>query len=147
LFYKLQKDNSGGSRKLVVFSDSREDAAQISNGVERNHYSDLLREAVAEEIRILSLGEPELLSDLEAKRPPSTKASRDFFGGYPALTKRLIDDLETVSNPPPTNPQYKKVFDDALERVEEIRRRGRERLSQLKVFCLLVQICLIVGRL
>lgn len=31
-------------RKLIVFSDSREDAAQISNGIERNHFTDLLRE-------------------------------------------------------------------------------------------------------
>lgn len=32
--------------KLVSFSDSREDAATVSNGIERNHYSDLLRECL-----------------------------------------------------------------------------------------------------
>ena len=37
LFYILPKTD----RKLVVFSDSREDAAAISNGIERNHYNDL----------------------------------------------------------------------------------------------------------
>ncbi|MCB0851662.1 MAG: hypothetical protein KDD63_05550, partial [Bacteroidetes bacterium] len=37
-------------RKLVVFSDSREDAAQISNGIERNHFSDLLRELLVKEL-------------------------------------------------------------------------------------------------
>lgn len=32
--------------KLVSFSDSREDAATVSNGIERNHYIDLVREAL-----------------------------------------------------------------------------------------------------
>src|SRR5205807_4061642 len=40
LFYKLSGPQVK-KQKLVVFSDSREDAAQIANGVERNHYSDL----------------------------------------------------------------------------------------------------------
>lgn len=42
LMYQLPDDES--KRKLVVFSDSREDAAQISDGIEKNHYTDLLRE-------------------------------------------------------------------------------------------------------
>ena len=37
-------------RKLVVFSDSREDAAQISNGIEREHFIDLLREVLIQEL-------------------------------------------------------------------------------------------------
>lgn len=32
--------------KLVSFSDSREDAATVSNGIERNHYSDIIRECL-----------------------------------------------------------------------------------------------------
>ena len=42
LFYQLP--STDGAPKLVVFSDSREDAARISNDVERYHYSDLVRE-------------------------------------------------------------------------------------------------------
>ena len=42
MFYFLPDD----SRKLVVFSDSRQDAAELANGIERSHYSDLLREAM-----------------------------------------------------------------------------------------------------
>ena len=41
MFYQLPDDD--GKRKIVTFSDSREDAATIANGIERNHYSDLLR--------------------------------------------------------------------------------------------------------
>lgn len=48
LFYQLPTDED--KRKLVVFSDSREDAAQIANGIERNHFSDLLRETLIQEL-------------------------------------------------------------------------------------------------
>jgi DEAD/DEAH box helicase domain-containing protein len=33
-----------------VFSDSREDAAQIANGIERNHFTDLMREILVNEL-------------------------------------------------------------------------------------------------
>lgn len=46
LFYQLPETKSG--RKLVSFSDSREDAAGVANGIERNHYEDVLRDIVIE---------------------------------------------------------------------------------------------------
>lgn len=42
LFHQLPRSG----RKLVTFSDSREDAAALANGVERHHYTDLVRELV-----------------------------------------------------------------------------------------------------
>lgn len=42
LMYQLPDEKD--KRKLVVFSDSREDAAQVANGIERNHFTDLQRE-------------------------------------------------------------------------------------------------------
>lgn len=48
LMYQLP--NNEAERKLVVFSDSREDAAQIANGIERNHFSDLMREILVNEL-------------------------------------------------------------------------------------------------
>lgn len=55
---------AGETRKLVVFSDSREDAAGISNGIERNHYSDLVREAIFDEVTREALGNAALLQDV-----------------------------------------------------------------------------------
>ena len=49
LVYQLP--DSAKHRKLVVFSDSREDAAQIANGIERNHFTDLLREILLRELQ------------------------------------------------------------------------------------------------
>ncbi|HMN16790.1 MAG TPA: DEAD/DEAH box helicase [Ignavibacteriaceae bacterium] len=48
LMYQLP--NNEAERKLVVFSDSREDAAQIANGIERNHFTDLMREILVNEL-------------------------------------------------------------------------------------------------
>jgi DEAD/DEAH box helicase domain-containing protein len=48
LMYQLPE--IGNERKLVVFSDSREDAAQIANGIERNHFTDLMREILVSEL-------------------------------------------------------------------------------------------------
>ena len=48
LMYQLPSNEA--ERKLVVFSDSREDAAQIANGIERNHFSDLMREVLVKEL-------------------------------------------------------------------------------------------------
>lgn len=48
LMYQLPSNED--ERKLVVFSDSREDAAQIANGIERNHFTDLMREILVKEL-------------------------------------------------------------------------------------------------
>lgn len=48
LMYQLPSNEA--ERKLVVFSDSREDAAQVANGIERNHFSDLMREILVNEL-------------------------------------------------------------------------------------------------
>ena len=48
LMYQLPSNED--ERKLVVFSDSREDAAQVANGIERGHFSDLMREILVNEL-------------------------------------------------------------------------------------------------
>ena len=38
------------ARRLVLFSDSRQDAAKLSAGLEKRHYQDLLREVMVREL-------------------------------------------------------------------------------------------------
>lgn len=45
LFREMQVDDPR-SRKLVIFSDSRQDAAKLAAGVERDHYRDMVRYAL-----------------------------------------------------------------------------------------------------
>ncbi|THF70982.1 DEAD/DEAH box helicase [Deinococcus sp. Arct2-2] len=43
--------SDGGARKLVVFSDSRQDAARLAAGLERDHYRDLVRVVLLDALR------------------------------------------------------------------------------------------------
>ncbi len=60
----LRQMPSESARKLVVFSDSRQDAAKLSAGLEENHYRDLLRQLAAG-ISLSSGREIELYARLE----------------------------------------------------------------------------------
>lgn len=87
LFDCLPEDN----RKTVVFSDSREDAAGISNGIERSHFDDVIRSLVFKQISEL----PKLLTD--------TKIQKQYKAEYEKL-KPLEETLEAykaISNPTP----------------------------------------------
>ena len=75
LFYKLDPKN----RKLIVFSDSREEAAQTSNGIERNHYQDVIREILHNELRLVVEGQPALLSDIEKNySKPKSQFAKEY---------------------------------------------------------------------
>ncbi len=72
MFYLLPED----SKKLVVFSDSRQDAAELANGIERSHYTDLVREAMYEELRQAAVIEPP--SELMEMASIDIKAAADL---------------------------------------------------------------------
>jgi len=82
----------GGSRKLVTFSDSRQDAARLSAGLEKSHYMDTVRQLVIEAVdgRIVTREELELAGDRAAGRDQSERAT--------AARQRLRDlDLERAT--------------------------------------------------
>lgn len=110
LMYQLpQKDEE---RKLVVFSDSREDAAQIANGIERNHFTDLMREILVNELHSNLILRYQILNafdnnDEDAKIRHSNEHQHTF------------DEINTLiyhSNSP--NKQEKE---NALRKLNEIR--------------------------
>ncbi len=137
LFYQLP-DNAE-SRKLVVFSDSREDAASIANGIERSHYDDLVRETIFDELRLLALGQFHLLEDLEQYNQPThpdsilfaqrnsesvTELQKNIRNATRALPEDLDpEDLETL----------RQKRDQAQEKLDEIRQRGKTRIVPLRV--------------
>ena len=134
LFYFLPE----ASRKLVIFSDSREEAASLSNGIERSHYLDLVREAMYDELSQAVLGEPSLLEDLGSIGQPASPASRRFAESMPDAVDRLralIDDASmTVEDP---NARRRAILtaahDAAAAQLGEIRRRGAERTVPLRI--------------
>lgn len=98
LFYFLPREG----RKLVVFSDSREEAASLSNGIERSHYRDLVREAMYDELNKRAIGLPQLLEDLNMAMGPSTPAARRFTDEHPEAVDELRRILRAATAPIPS---------------------------------------------
>ena len=107
ILYQLDEDN----RKLIVFSDSREEAARTSNGIEREHYKDLVRELIYDELYLFARGRPNLLADIKfgqnlnewgkryEKQHPNDKTKIEkmlehirYCEGKNDLTKEMIND-------------------------------------------------------
>lgn len=132
LFYLLLEDER--DPKLVVFSDSREDAASISNGIERSHYNDLVREAMYDELSKVALGEASLLEDIERYGQAVQPVAVQLADEKREIANELRTALATaVTEIPGGLPQ---VFQETLEqtrnaargRLEQIRQRGVTRI-------------------
>jgi DEAD/DEAH box helicase domain-containing protein len=136
LFYSLPE---GDARKIVVFSDSREDAAAIANGMERTHYLDLVREAMYDELSTAAMGEGALLDDLGRQGAPAQPAAQRFATRWPAATarlRRLIADA-TREIPGGLDEDLRSELASRRERAtaetEQIRDRAGRRLIALRV--------------
>jgi DEAD/DEAH box helicase domain-containing protein len=129
LFYILPDTD----RKLVVFSDSREDAAAISNGIERNHYNDLVREAMYDELMKVALGEGTLLEDIEAHGHAVRDVARNFAELNPEAEVHLREALEQAAQdisgvPTAFRTIAEQVRAAAISRLSAIRQRKESRI-------------------
>lgn len=133
LFYLLSHDGDATrqeSGKLVVFSDSREDAASIANGIERTHYLDMVREATYDEIHRLVYGADAFISDLERNGAPQSVIAQQFVQSYPAEALVLRGAVETLQEPLPTSlpPRQLATIQAAYAEAEKSIRQARERM-------------------
>jgi len=110
MMYQLPSNEA--ERKLVVFSDSREDAAQIANGIERNHFSDLMREVLVNELHSNLILRFKILSAFDN----NNEEEKEKFSND---NRTIFDEINTLvyhSNSP--NRQDKE---NALRQLREIR--------------------------
>jgi hypothetical protein len=132
LFYQLPDTEE--SRKLVVFSDSREDAASISNGIERSHYDDLVREAIFDELGQLAVGELRLLEDLQQYGQPTSPEAIQFAQRNPNAVNQIQERLQLVNYPTAGLPQaFQALRDQAQAALNEIEQRGNTRTVPIRV--------------
>ena len=128
LFYLIPGE-SVGERKLVLFSDSREEAASLANGVERSHYLDLLREALYDELAIFALGEPMLLADIENPDESASSQAERFAKTHPEAPERLRELLQTATTAVP-----EEVRDTGMRAVlEDRQQRARSELDEVRI--------------
>lgn len=92
-------DDGEQARRLVLFSDSRQDAAKLSAGLEKRHYQDLVRELIVEQLESGSADDVELVTQflgsdrspeavsanqrLREDNAPLYNAMRDAYDGLP----------------------------------------------------------------
>jgi Lhr-like helicase len=126
LFYQLPVSG----RKLVVFSDSREDAAQIANGVERNHYSDLVREMVYDQLLMEVEGEPGLLKDIEDGNTGNyNRKAQEYIRRYPGSVERLTRMVQVASANEQSLPDaFREQVLKAREEIEKIKQLSQSRI-------------------
>ncbi len=91
LFRKLPQNN----RKIVVFTDSRQDAAKLSAGIELEHYRDLVRKFLIEGFGTLGINLRAFLKGLD---DPSnmTEADDDRYEAFKTRNREDSDLLEKV---------------------------------------------------
>ncbi|MGB5968510.1 MAG: helicase-related protein, partial [Spirulinaceae cyanobacterium] len=137
LFYQLPENEE--SRKLVVFSDSRENAASLSNGMERTHYSDLIREAIFYELEQLAIGQPCLLEDIQKYGKATTAKAAEFARLYPDISGKIAKHLKRISRPLPEGLDPEDL-EDLRERkessqafIKNIEKIGETHIVPLKV--------------
>ena len=87
MFYFLPE----GSRKLVSFSDSRQDAAELANGIERSHYTDLVREAMYEELWTAAMTPPP--PELESR----ANMDIDAMGNLPEEARAVLQQSKVAA--------------------------------------------------
>jgi Lhr-like helicase len=115
----LQLPDSMSERKLVVFSDSREDAAQIANGIERNHFSDLLREILVDELHKKVLTKHNILEAIDTG--DAIHIDRFRTESNPAFLE--IEGLVELSKLQGSNPIIVEQRTKATHQIWQIRNR------------------------
>jgi ATP-dependent helicase YprA (DUF1998 family) len=115
LMYQLP--NNDAERKLVVFSDSREDAAQIANGIERNHFTDLMREILVNELHTNLMLRFQIVNAFDSRDTAKKAELRQ-------QSETIYDEIEYLvenSNYTGTNANRLKEKQDAIVKLNEFR--------------------------
>ena len=131
LFYCLPQ---GDQRKLVVFSDSREDAASISNGIERLHYRDLVREMMYDQLNA-SLSEARFVEDIDNHGDAFSSVAVQFAAANPdraAALKDLFAKTQTAI-PAGLSDIWKKVIEAERSEAEALLNQLRARASERSI--------------
>ena len=95
------------NRKLVVFSDSRQDAAKLSAGMRQAHHLDAVRQALIEALAIAGRGASAFFRQAQGQSlgPDDQAAANDYFQTAPQDASILSMGAGTAANAPcPSRP-------------------------------------------
>src|SRR5439155_12714674 len=122
-------------RKLVVFSDSRQDAAKLSAGMRFAHYRDALRQALASALNNQGAGALAFIAQLNGQQlnPEQQSLANGFTAAYPseAATLSMARQTATSNMPSPAFPSL--TCQQAAQRIQLRAAQGPHQVSQLAV--------------
>ena len=133
LFYQLDQEN----KKLIVFSDSREEAARTSNGIERSHYQDLIREMIYNELKLTAEGQPAMLLDIEkGHNEPTNEMAKKYDNTHPGSFDRLKDNIKDIKNceqlPDPSE-KMKQEAKQYQQKIKDIKSMEETKIVPIKI--------------
>ena len=132
LMYQLPDKEK--ERKLVVFSDSREDAAQVANGIERNHFTDVLRELLIKELNIRLILRNDILHAFETH---NESVINEFRNTDNPVTREVFDDVEEIF----TDAKYAGSNQNMLSRKSKAQKKIAEiKTKVIKVYDLVDEV-------
>ncbi|MEW8280571.1 MAG: DEAD/DEAH box helicase [Candidatus Thiodiazotropha sp.] len=98
----------GSNRKLVVFSDSRQDSAKLSAGMRVAHYRDAVRQALTDSLSLMGRGAIAFhrQANNQSLTPEETALAAVFQTSHPgdAMTIMMSVNQATANNPWQTDP-------------------------------------------
>lgn len=114
----------GSSRKVVVFSDSRQDAAKLSAGMRRFHYQDALRQSLASAIATAGRGAGALANQISGQSltPESQRLAEEFQATHPAEASVLMAAAIPFMANQPARASFPNLTN--LQAAQQIRLRG-----------------------
>lgn len=108
LLRNIAPGTASQSRKLVVFSDSRQDAAKLSAGMRFSHYRDALRQAITTAIAVQGAGAQAFSSQVGGQSLPQEQQAlaAAFSGTHPgeAASLSMAANAATAQLPSPSHP-------------------------------------------
>ncbi|MCU1336685.1 MAG: box helicase [Bryobacterales bacterium] len=133
LLREVGSENPGG-RKLVVFSDSRQDAAKLSAGMRFAHYRDSVRQALAAALVHQGAGVLAFIKQLggQTLTPEEQTAANAFEADYPAEMGTLSMAQGAMANrPSPAFPPL--TYQRAAQQIQLRAVQGPHPISQLAI--------------
>jgi DEAD/DEAH box helicase domain-containing protein len=117
MFYQLPAKDLD-ERKLVIFSDSREDAARLANDMERYHYSEMVRDTVYNRLAQDCFGKAEALICLKNAEPYTDNAI-SFLAEHPENEEDLVEIADALNTP--------------TDEIESMRPRAARAIKEAKI--------------
>jgi len=133
LLREVGSENPSG-RKLVVFSDSRQDAAKLSAGMRFAHYRDSLRQTLASALTSQGAGALAFIAQLNGQglTPQQQNIANAFAGAYPAEVAALSMAQGPMANQP--SPAFLGLtYRQAAQRIQLRASQGPHAVSQLAI--------------